>query len=150
MNNKPNSVLIKGPRITSNKDFETITKETGRLHSYGKLYELMVDPNKFPLSKFALARIDKKPVAIASLTINKKGNGILLNGTVSQYPNVEIMAYTAQDYREQGLARSLVKKLLVSHKISKKTPIYVYSAKMEKIVRELGYKNGSNLHPWVK
>lgn len=148
MNNKPNSVLIKGQRIKSNKDFETITNQEGRLHNFGKLYELMVDPGKFPSSKFALARIDKKPVAIASLTINKKGNGILLDGTVSQYPNVELMAYTAQEHRQKGLAKSLVKKLLVSHKISKKTPIYVYSSKMEKIVKQLGYENGRNLHPW--
>jgi hypothetical protein len=155
--------IVKSSNFRKNKDYSSIlygsssNLNDSRLHQYGTLCGLMEEPCRFNPSLFAIARENRKPVCLASITQNFTREGMCatqpslpLGKTMSyEFPNYEIMAYTNHLNRRKGLAEKTIQKLLAKAKVKQSDAVYVYSLTMERILKKIGFQNVKNLHEYT-
>jgi len=136
------TVVIKASNIDRNRDyFKIVSNNSTRLHCFGALHELLCNPEHYNTSFFGLTRINREPVCIVSITINTsfEQNTSFIDKKLPT-PYSEIMAYTANDHRNKGLAHRTTSVLLERLNINKNDNIYVYSCRMKNILDKLGYR----------
>jgi len=126
---------------------------TEHLHTFGKLYTLMLKPQQFSPSFICIVKIGKSPVCAVTITLhnassNKPSEPEFLKTAKNAlvFPNVEIMAFTLEKFREKGLARFASKKLLESIKFPVNGQVYLYSETIKRVVEKIGFRNVRNLH----
>jgi len=127
---------------------------SGMLHNFGGLYRLIKNPHFYNESHFAISTAIGHPICLISLTRNEsndrsKARPCELYGPDIQYPNYEIMGYTKELFRGQGHAARAVDILLHNQEVPTSARMYVYSHRMERILRKLGFKNTVNLHDYT-
>lgn len=149
-------LFFQGEEIMQYNKYAAILSGPGRLHLHGGLFRVLNDPTSFPPTIFAVAENKHgSPFSLVSITSNPpKGTSLICDPSFSAhsnpyvFPNHEIMAFTAPEFREKGKTKKLIKKLIQHRKVDKNDQIYVYSKRMKRIVSSFGHKT-INLHEFT-
>lgn len=146
--------FFRGREIKESPYYEAITVGQGALHQCGALFRLLSSPESYPPSIIAVATHENIPYSVVSITSNSVDNKRLMCNQSSTnelsivFPNFEIMAFTEFFCRNKGLTKQLISALLKEANIQPQDQIYVYSKRMERIIRSLNYKV-DNLHDYT-
>jgi len=137
--------------VKNYRRYDDIVFGSQKLHQHGGLFKLLYKQESRRPTTFLIEE-DENGLPTSIVSASKNPNDAIgvtedIFGDIPLiFPNYEIMAFTHENFRNQGRAKRNIENLLDHMKIDKEEYLYVYSRRMKKISLSIGYTNTYNLH----